>query len=104
MKKIIFFVFMIGFSFSQAGWSGHAEGNGGKKDTEDSIREFLDVTDLVIADLNSWGTDDFPEISGEKLLEYKNTTKIYANPIVKRGLEEVDAKNYPVTESEPALI
>ena len=28
MKKIIFFVFMIGFAFSQTGWSGHAEGNG----------------------------------------------------------------------------
>ncbi|MBI3017967.1 MAG: hypothetical protein HYY62_08285 [Deltaproteobacteria bacterium] len=104
MKKIIFFVFMMGVSFSQAGWSGHAEGNGGDTDTQDSVREFLEVTDLVALDLNSWAKDDFPELSGEKLLEYKNTTRVYAKPVVQRELEEVDAKNYPATDQEPAWI
>ena len=104
MKKIIFFVFMVGFSFSQAGWSGHAEGNGGQTDTQDFIREFLDVTDLVIADLNSWAKDDFPEIAAEKLQELKSATKIYARTRIERNGEEVDAKNYSATELKPAFI
>ncbi|MBI2609107.1 MAG: hypothetical protein HYW47_05840 [Deltaproteobacteria bacterium] len=88
----------------------HIEGNGGNSDQQGLVREFLDVANMVIRDLEFWAHSHFKDFDIERFKQAVQTTKrIYPTDedlfiLVDGEPQPVDAKNNSSKENEPAWI
>ena len=95
-KKITFFVILMGIVGQ--GWSGGVEGNGGNDQIQEKVRQWLDVSEKVRQDLETWAKPHLSQGLAERFQKAVKVTRFIDpvdHPLERKGAPVVE-KNYPL--------